>query len=197
MKYESLSYLSLSARNWQHSHKMRRGSSLLDIEKVYSLISCQYHLQSINAHIRLKAMNQVWYIIICLHVLSAKYPTACLRLSFSTFRRLPEYKGNLTSRPDWRRKGSKLISMLFCDVSVCYQKPRTSGKDVKDRGMTEKGGFVWVIPLAGHLQHQRNIYVLNENNLQGCSSDSALCDLANPITVTLQQMTPNAAKRVY
>jgi len=36
----------------------------------------------------------------------------------------------------------KEVFMLFCDFSVCYQKPRTSGKDVKDGGTMEEGGIV-------------------------------------------------------
>lgn len=44
MKYEFLSYLTLSAGNWQNPQKMRKGSSLLDIKKAYSFISCAYNL---------------------------------------------------------------------------------------------------------------------------------------------------------
>lgn len=97
LKYEPLSYLTLSAGNWQNPQKMRRGSSLFAIQKAYSFISCAYHLQSINVCKRLKVMNQAWNIIIFLHLLSAKYPTA-LAESFHSAPSgdYPEYKGNVT-----------------------------------------------------------------------------------------------------
>lgn len=165
--------------------KTRRGNNLFGI-KVYALISCQYRLQIINARIRLKVTNQVWYIIIFLHMLSAKYLTAA---------RVSVQKATWAHRKlDLKAKWEKKISYY---VSVCYQKPRTSWKDVKDRGITEEREIVWLIPLAGHLHHQGNIYILNKSKLQRCSSDSILRDLANPIRVAFQQTTPNAAKRVY
>lgn len=48
---------------------------------------------------------------------------------------------------------NKLFFMLFHGVSECYQKPRTSGKDVPDRGTMEEEETVWLILLAGHLKH--------------------------------------------
>lgn len=97
MKYESLSYLTLSAGNWQNPQKMRRGSSLLDIKKVYAFISCACHLNSINVQKRLKVINQVWYIIIFLHLLFTKYPIALSEHFHSApSGDNPEYKGNVT-----------------------------------------------------------------------------------------------------
>lgn len=152
MKYESLSYLTLPAGNWQNPQKMRRGSSLLDIKKAYSFISCAYHLQNTNVPKRLKVMNQVSYIIIFLHLLSAKYPTACLSIQHLQ-------ETTLSTKEMWlkgqtgEKKVSKLFFILFRDVSEYYQKPRTSGKDVPDRGTMEEGGTVWLIILARHLKH--------------------------------------------
>lgn len=93
MKYESLSYLTWKLAEPQ---KMGRGSSLFAIQKAYSFISCAYHLQRINVCKRLKVMNQAWYIIIFLHLLSAKYPAALVESFHSApSGDYPEYKGNV------------------------------------------------------------------------------------------------------
>ena len=147
MKYESLSYLSLSAGNWQHPPKMRRGSSLLDIKKVYSLISCQYHLQSINAHIRRKAMNQVWYIIIFLHVLSVKHPTACLSLSIQHLQEATRVQRKLDLKA---RQEKKSYSLCFSVMSQCViRSQELQGKMSKTEAPWRRGELSDSYPLLG------------------------------------------------
>lgn len=104
----------------------KRGGGIIYLASRFilsSLVNTVYRL------LMLKVMNQVWYIIIFLHVLSAKYLTACPSLCSEG------YLSTLDLKAKWEKK----ISYY---ASVCYQKPRTSWKDVKDRGTTEEGEIV-------------------------------------------------------
>lgn len=107
MKYESLSYLTLSAGNWQNPQKIRMESSLLDIKKAYSFISCACHLTSINVHKRLKSYeSSLVYNYFSSSVISKVSNCLVWMFPFSTFRRLSwvERKCDLKARQEKKGK---------------------------------------------------------------------------------------------
>jgi len=82
---------------------------------------------------------------------------------------------------------------------VLYQEPRTPGKDIKDRGTLpqSKRELPDSYTVLGIYSTKEKPTYYMRVICKVASSNSNLHDLASPITVILQQTTPDAAKRVY